>query len=285
MKIDQLAYFLETSKTGHIGLAAKKLGISPSAISHSIADLEQELGLPLFEKIGKSIYLTEHGKELAQKVAPILLSITQLKNDLQSADIEPTGKFNIAAAHGLADKWLLPLINQLQLRYKKIVFEFSTMRSAQIVEEIAKGSLDFGICYSPLSQPLIKIQSLFDDPMYITCRKGHPLLSKKNKNFSEYPCALPKALLGVEVCEDHPMLKKFKIKSDVTFVFDSYDIAANKIISSDAWSLIPDFFIQYYGLKKIVPIGWEATARICLVTPKSRPLPNFLEEAILNLKL
>jgi LysR family transcriptional activator of glutamate synthase operon len=58
MKIDQLIYFAETAKEEHIGRAAKILGISPSAISHSIASLEGELQLKLFQKKGKNIFLT-----------------------------------------------------------------------------------------------------------------------------------------------------------------------------------------------------------------------------------
>jgi DNA-binding transcriptional LysR family regulator len=120
--------------------------------------------------------------------------------------------------------------------------------------------------------------------MFIALRKDHPLLRKKEKNFADYPCALPKAFQGIEVCEDHPALKKFGIQSKVTFVFDSYDVAAQKLISSDAWCLMPDFFIKAYSLKKFVPLGWEAQATVALVTPKSRPLPSFLEESIISIK-
>src|SRR5436189_204346 len=111
MKIDQLLYFVETAKTQHIGKASKILNVSPSAISHSIAALEEEIGHPLFEKMGKAIYLTLHGKKLAQKVEPILSSLTKVKEELQAEDIEPEGHFKIAATHGLADKFILPLIN------------------------------------------------------------------------------------------------------------------------------------------------------------------------------
>ena len=72
MKLDQLTYFLEAARQEHIGKAARILAISPSAISHSIAALEEELGAPLFERKGKYIFLTNRGRRLMERAAELL---------------------------------------------------------------------------------------------------------------------------------------------------------------------------------------------------------------------
>ncbi len=62
MKFDQLSYFVEAAKQQHLGRAARVLGVSPSTLSHSISSLEEELGRDLFQKKGKTLALTLHGK-------------------------------------------------------------------------------------------------------------------------------------------------------------------------------------------------------------------------------
>ena len=82
MKIDQLQYFLETANLEHIGKASKVLAISPSAISHSISSLERELGRDLFEKRGKRIYLTPHGKLLKERASELLMQVESIKEEV-----------------------------------------------------------------------------------------------------------------------------------------------------------------------------------------------------------
>ena len=81
MKFDQLNYFISAAKEEHIGNASKQVGISPSAISHSIRALEEELGEELFIKQGKRIFLTEFGKRFQAKAEKLMEQANQLKDN------------------------------------------------------------------------------------------------------------------------------------------------------------------------------------------------------------
>src|SRR5688500_12009657 len=102
MKLDQLTYFLEAARFEHVGKAAKALAISPSAISHSIAQLEDELGRALFFREGGRIALTPHGKQLADGAAALLAHAEKIKSDVTAELSIPQGRLRLAATHSLA---------------------------------------------------------------------------------------------------------------------------------------------------------------------------------------
>ena len=75
MNIEYLKYFAELAKLQHYGKAAKALNISQPGLSHAIKTLEDEYGVPLFQKEGRNVSLSRYGKELMQDVAPNSRSI------------------------------------------------------------------------------------------------------------------------------------------------------------------------------------------------------------------
>lgn len=288
MKIDQLLYFLETARSQHIGRAAKILGVSAGAISHSIAALEEELGRALFEKVGKRIYLTDRGRELAHKIEPILAQLNQVKSDLQSEDIEPEGHFKLAATHGLSDKFVTRSLSALQKRHPKLKFEIYSLRSAQVVDEASSGRFDLGICYSPTPSPKIVIQKIAEEPLVVAVAPTHPILKVspklRAKSLSEYPVASPKAFQGIEECENHPVFKELGVALHTDFIFDSYDVAVQKIRSSLNWGLLPARFVESGRLRAVPVSGMEVSARICAIVPKGRALPRFLSDWVKSLQ-
>ena len=72
MNIEYLKYFAELAKTQHYGQAAKALNISQPGLSHAIKTLEEEYGVPLFQKEGRNVSLSQYGKELMKEVEEIL---------------------------------------------------------------------------------------------------------------------------------------------------------------------------------------------------------------------
>lgn len=276
MKADRLPYFLMTAKTLHIGKAAKALNISPSAISHCISALEEELGTKLFEKVGKNIFLTPKGKLLAKRADEVLHTLRCLQEEIQSPEVELEGQVRIGCVHGLLHHWVVPRCSHIYSQFPKLGVELYSLRSAQIVEQVASGTLDFGICFSPTAHPLLAQTVLRQEPLQIAVREEHPILKTKKSTWaralSKIPCATPKAFQGIEVCEDHPALKKAGVTSSTTLTFDSYDVAAKAIQTEDFWALLPACFIEWYGLRSLNLDGFHAVAQVALINLKNRPV-------------
>lgn len=100
MELQQLHYFMITAKYEHITHAAEALHIAQPALSQSIKRLEEELGVPLFERKNRSIRLNEAGRLLEHRLTPLLSTLTHLPAELRAVQEAPgkTIRLNILAA-------------------------------------------------------------------------------------------------------------------------------------------------------------------------------------------
>ena len=156
MKLDQLQYFVETAKRQHIGLAAKFLNISPSAISHSISALEEEFGQLLFEKQGRQIKLTHHGKILLDRAEFLLAEVGRIGQELSSSKIELSGHYRIAATHLISSHVLTPVWMSIQAKHPSLRATLMSLKSGDVLSQVSAGEVDIGFCLSPYSGPNIE---------------------------------------------------------------------------------------------------------------------------------
>ena len=91
MEIQQLQYFKTVAQLQHMTRAAEKLSISQPALSKSISNIEQELGIPLFDRQGRSIFLNRHGQLFLESVEVILTEYEKVMKkfeDIRGLDME-----------------------------------------------------------------------------------------------------------------------------------------------------------------------------------------------------
>lgn len=281
MKFDQLVYFLETAKQQHVGRAAGLLRISPSAVSHSIAHLERELGCALFAREGKRIYLTPEGSRLAERAEVLLRELNGLKESLAS-ETKLEGHHKLAFTHGLgsffASAW-----TELREQHPALSIELYSLRSAEVLAQASTGAIDLGFCLSPQSHPSVQARHLVKGALHLCVRKNHPVLRRpakeRHRALAGFPGAAPKAFQGIENCERHPAYALVVPKMEFSYVFDSYDAAVSYLQVSDAWALLPDFWLKHKKTD-IVPVTKEPSAfayTIAAVWPQKRPLTRALK--------
>src|SRR5699024_2942115 len=95
MEIRQLEYFLAVCKELHFTRAAEKLNISQTSLSQQIRILENEIGMPLFDRIGKKIRITETGKLLLKHSRNIFFEIEKIRNSVDDLKELETGRVAI----------------------------------------------------------------------------------------------------------------------------------------------------------------------------------------------
>jgi len=295
MKIEQLRYFLEAAKTEHIGRAAARVAISPSAISRSVAELERELGRELFVKRGKNVFLTNHGKRLMERAESVLNGLEAMKDEIASEDVEPQGHFRLAATHGLCARRLVPAWSRVQAGSPRLTAEVYSLRSADVAAGVASGAYDLGLCYSPVESPALGARVLYRGQLLLAVRRGHPVLklplAARAARLSDYPAALSKAFSGIDNCESHPAFARFNISPRVELMFDSFDAALERLCSTDSWGLFPDLVLDEARgrLAAIVPPGWHAELRVAALWPRhrwlARPLKRLLADLAADLNI
>lgn len=289
MKIDQLIYFVETARQEHIGKAARILAISPSAISHSIAALEGELGYELFEKKGKNIVLTDEGRRLKDLSQDLISQFQNLRENLLNTTSEKA-HFRMAGSHMLSHLYLTRAWASLTDTYKQTTVDLLSLRSADVIKGVLSREFDLGLCFSPQGNAELESKTIYEGELLIAVRKNHPVLrlpvGERLRALSAYPAVLPKAFQGVDVCITHPMFDQHKVSVLPQTLFDNYDVSLEMIKATDYWGLVPDLFVSP-GMVALKPAkGWRAPFSISLIYLKKRFVPNFfadLREALLKL--
>lgn len=277
MKIEQLIYFVETAKNEHVGKAAKILGISSSAISHSISSLEGELGVELFERKGKNIYLTESGENLLNRAEHLITQFQNLRHDILGED-QLKRHYKISASHTLSSRFVTNAWNNIYSEFQNTTVDLLTLRSSEVVKSVLSRESDFGICFSPQDHPDLTLQCLYQGQLYINTRKNHPICKKRDqlKSIDQHLAVLPKSYEGVDLCYQHPMFEKFGITPKANFLTDSYDISSQLILNSNYWGLTPDLLIDSRQFHTLKSRQWYAPYNICLVYRTQKNCPNIV---------
>lgn len=272
MKFDQLQYFVETARRQHIGQAARFLNISPSAISHSIAALEEEFGKPLFEKHGRQIKLTPHGKLLLDRAEFLLGESNRIREELQSDKLEMRGHYRIAATHTLCSEFLTPAWIEIQDKHPALTATLHSLRSGEVLSRVNSGEVDLGICFSPHSGPNHEQELLHQGKLVLCFGKKHPFLKeRKIETLTRHPSIAALAAQGIENCENHPSFQKLHLQPRTVNLFDSYDVALAALQSNKLWTILPDFLAYSHpGIETFIPRGWDADYKIAAVWPKFR---------------
>lgn len=175
MQIKQLQYFLVVARLEHMSKAALELNISQSSLSKLIGRLEDDIGVPLFDRKGKSIRLNEYGQILYHKGNKILRTLQETKEEIQELA-------NIREDHvtiNVMNSKLLP----------KLFFEFFKKRPNVKVrqyllpdklaqQKLIDGEIDLMIVPNPILDERIEWVPLFKEEVYLVVPKNHRLASK-----------------------------------------------------------------------------------------------------------
>ncbi|BCD99948.1 LysR family transcriptional regulator [Marinicellulosiphila megalodicopiae] len=118
--VPRLMVFTVVAQKHSFTQAAKHLGISKSAVSQQITQLERELGIRLLNRTTRELSLTALGSQLLERCVVLQDQVSLLFNDLSEEGVTPSGRFAVTFAHSLQDSIILPAIEQLCIEYPNI---------------------------------------------------------------------------------------------------------------------------------------------------------------------
>lgn len=146
-QLDGLVVFLAVAQTNGFSSAGVQLGISPSAVSQSIRQLERRLGFTLFHRTTRSVSLTDVGARYLERVAPAVHQLTQAAADLDDENSPPSGTLKINLPRSASLIVLQPILPGFLARYPDVRVEL-TLDNA-LVDIVAPG-YDAGIRFGNL---------------------------------------------------------------------------------------------------------------------------------------
>ncbi|QKY69999.1 LysR family transcriptional regulator [Lentibacillus sp. CBA3610] len=179
MELRQLEYFMAVSRELHFSRAAEKLNIAQPTLSQQIQILEDEMGIPLFDRIGKKTALTEAGKILLHHTKRVFYEIEQAQAALRDLNGLQTGKLTIGSLMTCVSYLLPPAISTFKQSYPNVDLSVFGLRTGDIKKGLLENGLDLGISFLPVEDEELASIPLYTEELSLAVPVGHPLAQEK----------------------------------------------------------------------------------------------------------
>ena len=151
MDIRVLEYFLMAAREENITRAAQLLHVTQPTLSRQLMQLEEELGVKLFERTNHSVLLTDEGFLFRRRAQDIVAMVEKAKSEVAQSEETLTGVISIGCSELRSVQELARAMTAFQNRYPKVKFELYSGSNEDIQERIEQGSLDMGLFLEPFN--------------------------------------------------------------------------------------------------------------------------------------
>ncbi|HSK46708.1 MAG TPA: LysR substrate-binding domain-containing protein [Coriobacteriia bacterium] len=170
----------EVSAKGTIAAAAESLFMSPSAVSQQMAVLEREAGVPLLQREGRGVRLTEAGKRLVANTERILAEIEHAEADLAASARGVVGRVRVSAFPTAARAILVPALVDLRAQHPNLQLSMIDLEPEESLPALKARDLDVVLTYEwdllpSLEDPGIEREELVSERVYLALPANHPL--------------------------------------------------------------------------------------------------------------
>jgi len=177
--LHQLKVFEATARHGSFTRAAEELYLTQPTVSIQVKQLTKAVGLPLFEQIGKRLYLTQAGKKLLETCQEIFEGLEQF--EMSVADLKGMKQGQLRIAVITTAKYFVPrLLGPFCNLYPGIDISLKVTNHQNIQERMAENKDDLYIVSQPPSQPDLKTYPFLDNPLVVIAPVNHPLVGQPN---------------------------------------------------------------------------------------------------------
>jgi LysR family transcriptional regulator, cyn operon transcriptional activator len=194
VELRHLRYFIALAGTLHFTRAAERLHVTQSTLSHQIKQLEDELGTPLFERIGKRVALSLAGDEFLYYTNRALREIDLGLGALRQSSSDATGMLHIGSTHTFNLGFIPDCIASFQQKHPRVKVMVEELSANHIADRLQMGTLDLGIAYRPVQQGVLQFEPLYNEEMVLIVGQDHAFARRKRVRMVELH-GLPMALL------------------------------------------------------------------------------------------
>lgn len=195
MNFKHLTYFVQLAKTEHMAKAAELLGISQPSLSYAISSLEEELGIPLFEKDGRNIKLTNYGKIYLKYVEKSLDELQAGSNYISELLDINKGHINLGFTFTMGQDIVPRLVHKFleEPSRKNITFSFKQGTTDELLEDLLNEKLDLVFSSAPNNikqKNQMNMYHIVNQEIMAAVPLKHELSNKKSvtlKELAKYP--------------------------------------------------------------------------------------------------
>ena len=178
LTLRQLKVFESVARHLNYTRAAEALFLTQPAVSMQVKQLEQQLGVALFEQLGKRIHLTEAGREVLGYARTVTQQLDELEGVLNHIKGLSGGKLRISVAT-TANYFIPTLLGTFSRRYPEVTISLDVTNRETLLQQLMENSVDLVIMGQPPAELDAEADAFMENPLVIVAPPGHPLAREK----------------------------------------------------------------------------------------------------------
>lgn len=200
----QLEVFAEVLKSGSTTQASVVLSLSQSAVSAALADIEGQLGVQLFDRVGKRLVINEHGRLLYPKA----LALLEQAGEIERLFNQDNGSLRIGASSTIGNYMLPGMIADYRLDFPHTPLELNVGNTNDVINAVADFRVDLGLIEGPCQMPELITQPWLDDELVVFVAPENPLAGQvvSLESLASEPWILRERGSGTREVLDHLLL-------------------------------------------------------------------------------
>lgn len=241
MDFTSLVYFKTVAKYENMSRASEQLHISQPALSKSISLLEENLGVVLFDRYGRSIKLNRYGRFFLERIELILREYERTKEDLQSMVAPGHGEVSLGFMHTLGLEVIPLLMTDVKKLFPNMKFLLTQSNSSVLMKKLDSGELDLCLISSLETNSDVVWEKLWDEELFLIVPHNHLLSNKdivKVEDFAHLPFISIKKGNSLRQSVDQLFSNK-GFKLNIAFEGEEIHTVAGLVESGLGVSLIP----------------------------------------------
>ncbi len=173
--LKQLKVFVTVAQEKSFSRAGERIGLSQSAVSHSVKELENHTGVRLLDRTTREVVLTDAGQQLSLRLERLLDELNSTLRDTGRMGQQLSGKVRVAASQTISAHLIPQCIAESHRRYPDIQFVLHDRPQQWVMESIRQGDVDFGIVIDPGPVGDLQCEAILSEPFFLLCHRDSAL--------------------------------------------------------------------------------------------------------------
>lgn len=181
----QLAYIVAVAELGHFGRAAKRCAVSQPALSRQVREVEELLGVVLFERVRPRALVTPPGRAFVAQARRVLLEAKELDRVVRASEHSLAGRLQLGVIPTIAPYLLPTLVRALPQTWPELQLVLREDKTESLLSAVRQGDLDVAVLALPVAGDDLAEAALFDEPFVLAAPPGHPLAQPRPVDAAE----------------------------------------------------------------------------------------------------
>ena len=265
MDIRTMQYYLAVVREGTISAAAEALHVAQPSLSRQMKDLEEELGVSLFERGNRKITLTEEGMVLRKRAEEMVRLMQMTEEEISSIKNHISGSVRIGAGESFSFHYLSRAAASLAEEHPDIRFHITSGDTQDLMDELQNGLIDFAVIFTDVDHTLYQSLPLpAEDSFGVLMPKDSPLAEKDVIHWSD--------LKGLPVIVSRASLPYFTGAEDLS----SLNIVATYNLIFNASLLVEDGLGYAICFDRLINTTGDSTLCVRPLVPQIRNAGNLI---------